>query len=554
MNVMNRKLFRNTSARDRLNQAAGIMASSQPLMQSFQQGGNVQTLTPMTGTMSLEEQMAIDRARAQSGLANFPRDPAPETSPRAFPGGPQIPELSTPNQPVLPLDQSDASTTLQQLADVSSNVDAFEAQQGRSVPAMPTRSMTPAPPSELETQMAEDRERRERAQSLFPQDLPPEESPEGLVAADEKRLAAKEVESLTRRVERMRQNATVLDQTDPDRAAAVRREANRLERRARELAGVEEEATTRAQESQEEAEEIVSRETDKTKTGDAFADRTEEAVKDPGSLAEKAALTFGETGDVDEATNEMLRLSMGVGEEGEEKKDPSDMSVKERTNELLSMYKEMFGTTDKEKANQNALTMAMIGFAIASGTSPNALENISQGLLTGVERMRSDSATRQQREDELKMLAFEQALGEEEARLQAQQEAAARQEEFGYDLALARAGGESGFGKRTDPVTAYYRLFETLSEQASDVTSPLFSELENLSPEEREQALRERALRDLEPGYGGTAAFDELSSRIAAGQAPVAGPPVEDHQAANAAAKEAGQSTYVLGGQEYEVQ
>lgn len=590
MNVMNRKLFRNTSARDRLKQAAGIMASSQPLMQSFQQGGNVRTITPMqnitedyqalvdflspapsSGTMSLEDQMALDRARAQTGLANMPRTPAPETPPRAFPGGPQIPELSVPRQPVLPLDQSSGSTTLQQLSDVASNVDLLEAQRGRTVPEMPGMGSTAeAEPSALEAQIAEDRERRRRAQELFPQDLPMETSPPALVEADEARLAAEkeqreaadEAQRLSRRVERMRQNASVLDETDPDRAKAVRREADRLERRAQELTGTAEEAATRAQQSQEEAEAVLSTVdadgTDTTATGDAFAERTEESIKDPGALAESAALTFGETGDVDEATNAMLRLSMGTrgGEEDGEQKDPADMSVKERTDELLSMYKEMFGTTDKEKANQNALTMAMIGFAIASGTSPNALENISAGLLTGVERMREDAATRTQREDKLKMLAFEQALGEEESRLQAQREAAARREEFGYDLALARAEGTS-FGKRTDPVTAYYRRLDALTEQASDITSPLASELEDMSAEERAQEIRLRALRDLEPGYGGTSAFQDLSAAIAAGSAPPrpgGEPSVSDHQAANEAAKRAGESTYVLGGQTYEVQ
>ena len=46
MNFMNRKLFKGRAARDKLNKMGGIMASSQPLMntvQNFQLGGNVQT-------------------------------------------------------------------------------------------------------------------------------------------------------------------------------------------------------------------------------------------------------------------------------------------------------------------------------------------------------------------------------------------------------------------------------------------------------------------------------------------------------------------------------
>ena len=59
--------------------------------------------------------------------------------------------------------------------------------------------------------------------------------------------------------------------------------------------------------------------------------------------------------------------------------------------------------------------MAMIGFAIAAGESPNALQNIANGLLAGTKMMKEDRATQQKREDAIKTMAVERAFKEEDA-------------------------------------------------------------------------------------------------------------------------------------------
>jgi hypothetical protein len=51
----------------------------------------------------------------------------------------------------------------------------------------------------------------------------------------------------------------------------------------------------------------------------------------------------------------------------------------------------------------------MIGFAIAAGESPSALQNIANGMLAGTKMMKEDRATKQAREDKIKMLALSES-------------------------------------------------------------------------------------------------------------------------------------------------
>jgi len=72
--------------------------------------------------------------------------------------------------------------------------------------------------------------------------------------------------------------------------------------------------------------------------------------------------------------------------------------------------------------------MAMIGFAIAAGESPNALANIANGLLAGTKMMKQDRATQQARTDKVKMAAMNRAFQLEDA-----------ETKFGRDLQLVGA-------------------------------------------------------------------------------------------------------------------
>lgn len=97
--------------------------------------------------------------------------------------------------------------------------------------------------------------------------------------------------------------------------------------------------------------------------------------------------------------------------------DTSNMSTKELVTYYKDLLTEMLGESDEDKAEERWLNMAMIGFAIASGQSPSAMQNIAGGLLEGTSMMMDQRAEDRKRKDTITTLAIEQAFGrEKEAR------------------------------------------------------------------------------------------------------------------------------------------
>jgi hypothetical protein len=131
------------------------------------------------------------------------------------------------------------------------------------------------------------------------------------------------------------------------------------------------------------------------------------------NLATGVADAFAKYGNPADASKYILGkiLADKAGPEGKEP-PPSvdDMDIKTRVKTYENLFKEMFDEKDEDKTKEMYLNLAMIGFAVASGTSSNALTNISQGLMQGVTKMNEDRATRTARGDKTKMLAFEAAI------------------------------------------------------------------------------------------------------------------------------------------------
>jgi hypothetical protein len=123
------------------------------------------------------------------------------------------------------------------------------------------------------------------------------------------------------------------------------------------------------------------------------------AMKNPGAWGESIALTFGKTGNPGDATGEALS-GLGV--------KPAE-DLKSRNKQMQDLFKEMFGDSDEDVAKEKYLNLAMIGFAIASGASGNALTNISQGMTQGVSKMLEDQKDRKGRDEKLKYAAFNMA-------------------------------------------------------------------------------------------------------------------------------------------------
>jgi hypothetical protein len=86
------------------------------------------------------------------------------------------------------------------------------------------------------------------------------------------------------------------------------------------------------------------------------------------------------------------------------------MSAKDSVKAYEKMFSEMLGMDDKDAEKEMWHNMAMIGFAIAAGESPSALQNIANGMLAGTKMMKEDRATKQKREDAIKTMAIERAF------------------------------------------------------------------------------------------------------------------------------------------------
>ena len=130
----------------------------------------------------------------------------------------------------------------------------------------------------------------------------------------------------------------------------------------------------------------------------------ETTVPGPGpdldNITTNIVVPFSETGEPGPATENTLS-AFGITPKG---------SLKERNAQYQELLASMFGDSDEEKAKEKYLNLAMIGFAIASGASSNALTNISQGLMQGVTKMNEDRAANKTREDKRKTMGIQMSI------------------------------------------------------------------------------------------------------------------------------------------------
>lgn len=129
--------------------------------------------------------------------------------------------------------------------------------------------------------------------------------------------------------------------------------------------------------------------------------------------------------------------------------DTSNMGLKERVQSMQEMMAELVGYDDDDEKKEFWLTMAGIGFQIASGQSSKALVNIAEGLAQGAKKFAENQATRQSRKDKLALTALGEVLADDRA---------AAKFERDKELAGIRASATSPYGKRTDPLTLAFRM------------------------------------------------------------------------------------------------
>ena len=131
---------------------------------------------------------------------------------------------------------------------------------------------------------------------------------------------------------------------------------------------------------------------------------------------------------LEEETNAAIsELTTALGD-GDSEEDPD--TLRSRYQQRLELFQEVFGS-DEPTARDRAMQLAMIGLAIASGQSPNALQNIASGALAGMQAMSQQERERRNQQRELCSLAIESAMQDisEERRLTARDERATAQRE-----------------------------------------------------------------------------------------------------------------------------
>jgi len=87
-----------------------------------------------------------------------------------------------------------------------------------------------------------------------------------------------------------------------------------------------------------------------------------------------------------------------------------DPAVREKT--TADFMKEYTDAAPKYEGMDKGLLLAQIGFAIAAGESPNAMQNIANGLLAGSNAMLKDKAAKDEFDRQVQLAAMQYGLGE----------------------------------------------------------------------------------------------------------------------------------------------
>ena len=97
--------------------------------------------------------------------------------------------------------------------------------------------------------------------------------------------------------------------------------------------------------------------------------------------------------------------------------DPADagkLSTDERLAKMKETISKFFGRDLEQEKRVDGLNMAMLGFLIAAGDSPNALKNIAKGSVQGIKEIKKTKEARMAREDKINGLVVSTVLGRED--------------------------------------------------------------------------------------------------------------------------------------------
>jgi len=240
-------------------------------------------------------------------------------------------------------------------------------------------------------------------------------------------------------------------------------------------------------------------------------------VEDDQRTRADAALRLQET-----APEELLTLGGKLSEPTEVPPPPEDddntpgarRTLRQRYDERLELFKDIFGESDEARARDRAMSLAMLGLAIASGQSPNALSNIAQGAMAGLQGMSEQERARREREQGLQQAALTSVMDEMGVEQEAARRAQEAKDQFDRDVILKTLGeGGANYGSITHPITQANRHLRDLRAEAGDITSALYQQLQGLPQAAQDRIIFQRVQDLMRPVYGeDTPSFDSLAT------------------------------------------
>ena len=96
------------------------------------------------------------------------------------------------------------------------------------------------------------------------------------------------------------------------------------------------------------------------------------------------------------------------------KNPDEELSLEKRAEANADMFRRIMGRDPEADKKIDGYNLAMLGFLIASGDSPNALQNIARGAAAGVKNFQDTAKARQAREEKIKMAGLEKAVRDDE--------------------------------------------------------------------------------------------------------------------------------------------
>jgi hypothetical protein len=154
------------------------------------------------------------------------------------------------------------------------------------------------------------------------------------------------------------------------------------------------------------------------------ADRAAEAAEaqapkaEPEAGAEAQAAAEASDSDLASAERERQAAAQRAAEEmrrgGGENGEVIDFDT--TFDQMLSRLERVMGTKDENSRQKAMANLAMIGLAIAAGQSPDALTNIAQGALTGMQAIRKEEAAEEAAQREMRLTALQMASAEVDSR------------------------------------------------------------------------------------------------------------------------------------------